>query len=398
MVSGLTVAAVVGGSSCTTNSPPPPTVQDYFQCDPPRDYPTIDYAVVTDAAFDGGADPSGRRDCSNAVRAAVATGKPVYIPPGSYTYHGPGIDHPAPFIVGAGQGRTTVTLGPETTFIDSDQVWLSLTLRGIRFNGGVGHVKNRFHGINVTDFHTVSDCAFINYSGASISTNSVDHPYWKIEGNIFRGSNYLTSMGIALSGLTDGTTIANNAFLANRVHIKVGRGGNNTYIHNCDFLRFGGQQGVPRIDVWFTLSVDEINCGAGMVITRCKFGNEFLDERDLRIVYADETDGRMNDERWPLLDKPSTNWIGGHTVTAVFANGIGDRAPIPLVRSTTSNVVGSTYGPVTMAGNSGAPILSTIMPLRNGGHSNYVGPLLRATGYTGPLPRLLVSDHPPAGR
>ena len=185
-------------------------------------------------------------------------------------------------------------------------------------------------------------------------------------------------MGIALSGLTDGTTIANNAFLANRVHVKLGRGGNNTYIHNCDFLRFDVPEGFPRIDVWFTLTPDDTNCGGGMVITRCKFGNEFLAEGDYKILYADETEGHMIHERWPLLDHESPNWIGGHTVSTVFTNGIGDPALIPLVRSTTSNIVGSTYGPVTLAGNSGAPILSTIKPLRDGGHSNYVGPLLRA--------------------
>ena len=109
----------------------------------------------------------------------------------------------------------------------------------------------------------VSDNAFINYGGASISNNAPDQPYWKIERNIFQAGNFKSSMGIALSGLTDGTTIANNAFLINRVHIKLARGGNNTYIHNCDFLRFGPPQGFPRIDVWFTLSPDEVNCGVG---------------------------------------------------------------------------------------------------------------------------------------
>jgi hypothetical protein len=399
MVSGMTAAALIGGTSCSTkpaltSTSSPSTIGEH-RCDPSPEQPTIDYAVVTDPTFDGGADPLGQRDSSDAVRAAVASGKPVYIPPGAYIFSGPGIDHPAPFIVGAGQGHTTVVLGPDTTFIDSNQLWTHLTLRGIRFLGGAGHVRNRFKEINVTDYHTVSDCAFIDYSGASISTNSVDHPYWKIERNIFRGSNYRTSMGIALSGLTDSTTIADNAFLANRIHVKLARGGNNTHIHNCDFLRFGDPEGFPRIDVWFTLTPDDNNCGAGMVITRCKFGNEFLAEWDYKVLYADETEGHMIHERWPLLDHESPNWIGGHTVSSVLTNGIGDPAVyIPLVRSTTSNIVGSTYGPVTLAGNTGAPILSTIRPLRDGGHSNYVGPLLRASASTLPLPELVVFDRP----
>jgi hypothetical protein len=273
-------------------------------------------------------------------------------------------------------------------------MWTSLTLRGIRFNGGKGHVKNRFGSSNVTDYHVISDCAFIHYSGASISNNAEDQPYWKIERNIFSANNFVTSMGIALSGFTDGSTIANNAFLANRVHIKLARGGGNTYIHNCDFLRFGPPEGFPRIDVWFTLAPDDVNCGAGMVLTQCKFGNEFLDVRDYRIVYADEAAGAANDERWPSLDADSPNWIGGHTVCNVLSLGIGDSALIPVVRSMTPNIVGSTYGPITQAGNSGAPILSASQPLWNRGQSNHFGPLLRASSDTSPLPQLVVWDNP----
>lgn len=398
IVSGMTAAAVCGVTSCGTKPPTarssPSMIDDHLHCGSPSDQPTIDYAVVTDPSFSGGADPTATRDSSDAIRAAVASGKPVYIPPGSYIYHGPGIDHRAPFIVGAGQGATTIGLGADTTFIDSNQLWERFTLRGIRFDGGAGHVRNRFDSTNVTDYHTVSDCAFIGYRVASISNNSPDHPYWKIERNIFHSDNYRTSMGIALSGLTDGTSISNNAFLANRVHIKVGRGGNNTYIHNNDFLRFGDPEGSPRIDVWFTLSPSDTDCGAGMVLTQCKFGNEFLTPQDYKIVYADETEGDMNHERWPQLANESANWIGGHTVTNVFTNGIGDSALIPLVRSTTSNIVGCTYGPVTLAGNAGAPILSTIKPLRDNGHSNHVGPLLRATSDTSPLRELVVCDRP----
>ena len=185
MVAGMTAAALIGGTSCSTNSArsstsSPSTIEEYVRCDPSPEQPTIDYAVVTDPTFNGGADPLAQRDSSDALRAAVASGKPVYIPPGSYLFSGPGIDHSAPFIVGAGQGRTTIVLGADTTFIDSNQLWVSLTLRGIRFNEGVGHVRNRFEESNVTDYHTVSDCAFIDYNGASISTNSVDNPYWKI--------------------------------------------------------------------------------------------------------------------------------------------------------------------------------------------------------------------------
>jgi hypothetical protein len=388
----MTAAAGIGITACHAATPPEPDKP------PPRcpvDAPVTGFADVTDPAYAGGADPTGHNDASDAFRAAVASNKPVYVPPGRYIYRGPGIDHQKPVLIGAGSGGgTTINLEGDSIFIDSDQLWVGLTLKDIRFNGGAGHVRNRFRGSNTTEYQVVSDCVFLNYTGASISNNSIDNPYWKIERNIFRANNYASSMGIALAGLTDGTSITDNSFQANRVHIKLGQGGNNAYIVNCDFLRYGAPQGQPRIDVWFTPAADVVNCGSGLVITRCKFGNENLAATDLRIVYADESDGATNDQRWPQLGTQSLGWIGGHTVSSVFTNGIGDSVTIPLVRSTTSNIVGSTYGPVTLAGSGGAPILSTMRPLLNGGRSNYVGPLLRANAYTSPLPDLIVSDAP----
>jgi hypothetical protein len=359
---------------------------------PSLPHPVEGFAVATDPAYAGGADPTWNRDSTDAIRAAAASGKPVYLPPGSYRFLGPGIDAPAPAFFGAGQGSTTVSLHPDSYFIDSTQPWTRLTLSGIRFDGGLGHIRNTSVQSNVTDMHRVSDCAFMDYSGCSISHNSTDHPYWKIERNIFRASNYLTSIGIALSGLTDATTIADNAFLSNRVHVKLADGGNNAYIYNNDFLRFGPTEGVPRVDVWFVPAASEVNAGAGMVLTRCKFGNEYLDKDDLRVLYADDAPGELTSIRWPVLDRASQGWIAGHTVTHVFSNGIGDSAPIPLVRSTTSNIVGGYYGPVTQAGNSGAAILSSLNPLRGKGKSNAFGPLMRANSIEDELPKLVVSD------
>lgn len=398
MVIASGLATALGGAiaSCTrptTPSESSPTLQAPAGAGSVSGQPVAGFAIVTDKQFEGGADPEAKRDSGPAIRAAAATGKPVYIPPGTYLYSGPGIDNNAPVIIGAGQGSTTLTLSPDALFIDSNQRWLRFNLTGIRFNGGVGHVRNRFLESNVNDLHVVSDCAFIGYSGCSISTNGIDNPYWKISRNIFRAANFRTSMGIALSGLTDGTSIADNSFLSNRVHIKLSDGGNNTYITNNDFLRFGPHEGFPRIDVWFVTAETDVNAGGGMVLSRCKFGNENLDPHDHHIVYADESPGDWHAGRWPLLDQTSARWIAGHTVAEVYSNGIGDSARIPLIRSTTSNIVGGSYGPITQGGNSGAPILSTIEPLRDNGVSNRFGPLLRANGILGPLPQLVVSDH-----
>lgn len=346
------------------------------------------FAVVTDAEFDGGADPAGSRDSSGAFRAAADSGRPVFVPTGTYLYEGAGIDHPAPHFVGAGHGVSTIVLGDGSYFVDSRQRWDRVTLAGLRFNGGAGCLRNSFSGTNVTDMHVVTDCAFMDYSECAISHNSSDHPYWKITRNIFRSNNSGKSMGIALAGLTDGSTIEDNEFLLNRVHVKLGHGGNNVYIQRNDFLRFAVAQGFPRIDVWIVPAPTDSNSGAGLVLTRCKFGNEFLDPADLRIVYADEDTGADNGSRFPLLSAPSTGWIGGHSVAYVLTNGIGDKAVIPLIYSTTSNILGGVYGPIILAGSSGAPIISTASALAYE-DTNVIGPLVRATTDSEPLPDLV---------
>ena len=94
MVAGMTAAALIGGTNCSTNPArsstcSPSTIEEYLRCDPSPEQPTIDYAVVTDPTFNGGADPLAQRDSSDALRAAVASGKPVYIPPGSLYFTGP---------------------------------------------------------------------------------------------------------------------------------------------------------------------------------------------------------------------------------------------------------------------------------------------------------------------
>lgn len=343
-------------------------------------------AVATDSQYAGGADPTWSRDSTEAFRAAAATNKPVYVPPGAYRFAGPGIDVAAPTFIGAGQGATTISIRANTWFIDSNRRWDRLTLSGIRFDGGGGHVRNQYTGGNVADQFIVGDCAFINYTGTSIGNRSSDHPYWKIERNIFRSGNYTSSTGISLTGLTDGTSIRDNAFHANRVHIALAEGGNNTYIENNDFLRFGASQGPPRVDVWFKPAAIEQNSGQGMRITSCKFGNENLAPTDFRIVYAAATaDG------FPDLITKSSGFIGGHIVDSIFVNGIGNQSLIPVIRSTTPNVVGGKYGPITIAGSTGAPILSSTTPLK-AQSTNSFGPLLRANSSTAPLPQLVVSD------
>jgi len=317
------------------------------------------YAATTAtpvSVLDFGADPTAGSDSSEAFAAAVATGRPVYVPAGAYWFNGDPLTGENLSITGAGNQLTTIGIGAGKWFVDDDQAWDTFRLSGIRFNAGAGIVRNTHSSGNVTGQHVVSDCAFIGYTGCAVSTDSTDWPYWKIERNIFQGS--ATSIGVALSGLTDGTSIVDNAFTTNRVHVKLRAGGNNAYLDRNDFLRFLPYVDTPRIDVWVVPNPSWANAGPGLVISRGKFGNENLNANDLRIVYADEGSGAYNGARMPVLDTASTGYITGHSVRDVLASGIGDTGvAIPLVFSTTPNVVGCQFGPYTLAGATGYPVI-----------------------------------------
>ena len=66
------------------------------------------------------------------------------------------------------------------------------------------------------------------------------------------------------------------------------------------------------------------------------------------IVYADDTDGFLPDWYLDRLDRRSHH--RGHSST-VSATSTGS----PVIRSTTSNIVGGRYGPITIAGSTDVP-------------------------------------------
>lgn len=346
---------------------------------------------------DYGAVGDGTTNDRQAFVDATATGRPVYVPEGIYRYGGAGLTGQGITIVGGGNFLTNVVLDAGTYFIDDNQEWFTFHLSGIRFANGAGHVRNRFTGTNVTNPNVVVDCAFVDYTTASISNESSDHPYWKIERNYFQAANDTVAIGVALSGLTDGSTIVDNEFTLNRVHVKLRRGGNNAYLARNDFVRFNAFVATPRIDVWFVpnnIPPTFVNAGDGMVLTQCKFGNENLNAADYRILYADEGAGTFNGDRLPVLTA-STGYIVGHTVRDVNQSDIG--GTIPLVYSTTPNVAGCAYGPVTQSGSIGAPLLASLSPIpmeRNwirGAHGRDF------TAWTG-VPRTPTASRPPATR
>lgn len=300
-------------------------------------YNVKDYGAKGDGVTDDAA------AINSAWTAASAVNGVLYFPAGNFVYNGAGLDGTQIRCVGVGVGATTVTLGASARFINVSAALSRLLVSGIAFSGGIDVIRSTYTGVNVTMDLVVTDCEFSGYTGAAISDNSTDMPYWKINRCQFTGANYTSTIGIALSGLTDACSITNCDFSENRVHIKLRRGGNNAYIDLCSFIRLGATAGSPRVDVWVVPDSAATNAGQGFTVTATnKFGNENRDAADYFVLYADEGSGSDNGTKFPSLGADSTGYICGHRIGGTYF-GIG--SALPIVYSTTPNVLGCTFEP-----------------------------------------------------
>lgn len=193
-------------------------------------------------------------------------------------------------------------------------------VEGVDTRGGAGVLRNRYSGTNVTNNFIVRDCRFYAYTNAAISHNSTDMPNWKIERCRFIGANYTTTIGIALSGLTNESDITSCVFDHNKVGVKLTQGGNDTHITRCVFL--SEDPDTNRIGVWLVPNPDQgtglerMNSGQGFVISQTKFGSENSDTSDFACLIADESSGTYFGDTLPVMSV-SSGWITGTTLDKV---------------------------------------------------------------------------------
>lgn len=254
-------------------------------------------------------------DNTTAFTNAAATGSPVYVPPGTYKGDFDLDPTTAPRFFSDFNGAATIHVNSGHYFIDANRNWTQLFIAGLTFDGGDGAIRNRYTSTNVTYIHRVLDCRFLNYAKAAISHDSSDMPLWKIERCDFNATNRTTSIGIALDGLTDLCSIVDCEFQDNRIHIKLGAGGNNAKIQNCDFVQYNAMTASnPRAMIWVVPQTSATNAGAGLDISDNKFGNENIDAADFRILYADEGSGTNFGDRLPDTTVDSTGFVVHHTI------------------------------------------------------------------------------------
>jgi hypothetical protein len=317
---------------------------------------------------------------TNAVAASRMESLPLYVPAGSYFYNGPGLANwTDPRIFGTGKATSVVLLGAHSYFLDDPGVWLHLEVHGITFYGGIGAIRSRFVAPADGSEYLIEDNVFENFSGAAISNNSPDNPYWTIRKNIFMAVNTATSIGVALAGGNDTSTIDDNAFISYRVAIKLGAAGANVHVARNEFLQFSQLQSgaAPRVGIW-TLPNPKPNEGSGFVAAWNKFGNENLNPVDLRVLYAEEEPGEHFGDRLPLTT-PTAGYMCGQTFmgNAVFGGG---STPTPFIYSYTPNICNGIYKDFQISGSPMGYVIQfspAVLPLKENAwnRGNICGPV-----------------------
>jgi hypothetical protein len=199
---------------------------------------------------------------------------------------------------------------------------------------------------------------------------------------MYNAANNTTSMGVALSGLSDLSTFEDCEFQKNRVHVKLSKGGNNAKITNCDFVQFGAMTASnPRAFVWIVPQTSAVNAGNGLVIENSKFGNENIDATDYRILIADEGSGTYVGDKLYTTAADSSGYVIGMQVKGIFLNGSGSFAN-PLVYSTpqTDHLRSCEIGSIIVAGGNPEYVLKfrTVITTPNPeAGSHVIGPFIK---------------------
>lgn len=267
--------------------------------------------------------------CNAQVAAAAGTGYPIatatlYIPAGNWLINtGTSVANCNLRIVGSGVENTRVTVAAGITLLTISGSVYQLDISDISFEAGAWYIQHTSTGTNVQGISRIQRCNFNDYTGGALGSLSSDYPYWRITDNIFRGASALTSKGVVLAGLADGSKIESNAFLANRYNIKLGQGANNVYIKNNDFVKFNLSGVNPQVDIWVIPQVGSPNSGSGLLVTGNKFGNENLTAGDLRILIADEGAGTNSFDKNNSTSVSTGFWTGFNINDNLFAGGNG---------------------------------------------------------------------------
>lgn len=303
-----------------------------------------------------GAKGDGATDDSTAIDAAFAYVRSLYssdasvamawagqqggilFSPGVYVYGGGGISQAGGNIVmAAAKGTVTLKITSAVYFLTASGVVQNTSVKGLHFLGGKGAIKYSNTGTNVTGQHVFEDCYFDNYTECAIGNNATDSPYWKIARCMFMGAAAGGTIGVAIGGFLDRSTIEECEFLRNKYHLKIGpRLSGTISIRNNDFIAWTA--GIRTADLWFVPnSTDAFGANSGYCtsVADNKFGNENMATTDSRILVAleDAASGtdRSNRSHATTWD-PSAAFLSGLMIRGNRLAGVASLAA-PFIKS-----------------------------------------------------------------
>ncbi|MBS0838306.1 hypothetical protein KE273_04320 [Klebsiella sp. MC1F] len=247
-------------------------------------------------------------------------------------------------------------------FIDSENNPVHSHLSDITFHGGRGAVRYRATVSNPTSTHTFERLRLSRYNECGISANSVDMPYFRMNGCLFYGDPEFDTIGACVSGLSAGGYALGCVFTDNKYGLKLSTATRTETtpatttgpatpfnVLLCDFYRTGKRVDEDLIareshDVWIVPSPSTNNAGRGIVFSGNKFGSENLGANDSHVLIADQlaldpdrpSGYGFNGDRHHSTDV-SENFVSGLTFRDNNVNSVHATNQVPFVLCNTPN-------------------------------------------------------------
>ncbi|KDX15320.1 hypothetical protein [Raoultella ornithinolytica] len=247
-------------------------------------------------------------------------------------------------------------------FIDSENNPVHSHLSDITFHRGRGAVRYRNTASNPTSTHNFERLRLSRYTECGISANSVDMPYFRLNGCQFYGDPEFDTIGACISGLSAGGYALGCVFTDNKYGLKLSTATRTETtpatttgpatpfnVLMCDFYRTGKRVDEDLIareshDVWIVPSPGTNNAGRGIVFSGNKFGSENLGANDSHVLIADQqaldpdrpSGYGFNGDRHHSTDV-SEKFVSGLTFRDNNVNSVHATNQVPFVLCNTPN-------------------------------------------------------------
>lgn len=208
----------------------------------------------------------------------------------------------------SGAGEAEITVQADTYLFEHSTQTNQVIMIGFIVRGGRGAYRSTFTGTNNTGGSRtyIERCTFLDYTRCAYSHESADRPYQTIFNNKFRGVSGGSTIGVSITGLTDGLNIERNDFLSNEYHIRVLSKSSSANISANNFFSQGGI--VKKADIWVVPVEDTFRTVSGpcLNINKNKFGSENQPVGEPKILIANSSGLATDVDRPDLTSSANT--------------------------------------------------------------------------------------------